>query len=214
MKGKAKKVDATWMAMVDFLDEENEVKGTPDTFQLKDFDLDESNSSSASDEDNGYATDSSHTSVEGNDSDSDTMPDLQLVTDDSNSDDDESIADLDERSEFGDKEDTNDKGGGMAISAEEWNAYFGIEIERNEGETNTEEPMEPFKILNPCDEAYTLFTSAMLSRDENQLINVDLYDSSASRHMSSHRHCFSNFVEIKPKPIMAADKHDMSEMMM
>ena len=31
-KGKAKKLDATWMAMVDFLDEENEVKGTPDTF--------------------------------------------------------------------------------------------------------------------------------------------------------------------------------------
>ena len=94
----------------------------------------------------------------------------------------------------------------MAISAEEWNAYFGIKIERNEGETNTEEPMEPFEILNPCDEAYTSFTSAMLSRDGNQLINVDLYDSSASCHMSDHHHRFSNFVEIKPKPIMAANK--------
>ena len=32
VKGKAKKVDATWMAMVEFSDEENEVEGTPDTF--------------------------------------------------------------------------------------------------------------------------------------------------------------------------------------
>ena len=52
------------------------------------------------------------------------MPDLQPVTDDSNSDDNESMADLNKRSEFGDEEDTDDEGGGMAISAEEWNAYF------------------------------------------------------------------------------------------
>ena len=43
------------------------------------------------------------------------MPDLQLVTDDSNSDDsnsddDESMADLDEISEFGDEEDTDMRG--------------------------------------------------------------------------------------------------------
>lgn len=139
------------------------------------------------------------------------MPDLQPVTDDSDSDDsdsddDESTADLDERSEFGDEEDTDDEGGGIAISAGEWNAYLGIEVERNEGETN-EETMEPFEFLDPTDEAYTSFTSAMLSRDgNNQLLDVDLYDSGASRHMSDHRHRFSNFVEIEPKPITAADK--------
>ena len=142
------------------------------------------------------------------------MPDLQPVTndsdsDDSNSDDDKFMADLDERSEFGDEEDTNDEGGSMAISGEEWNDYLGIEIERNEGETN-EETMEPFKFLDPTDGAYTSFTSSMLSQDgNNQLLDVDLYDSSASCHMSSHCYRFSSFVEIKPKqpkPIAAANK--------
>ena len=94
------------------------------------------------------------------------MPDLQPVTDDSDSDDsdsddDKSTADLDERSEFGDEEDTDDVGGSIAISAGEWNAYLGIEVERNEGETN-EETMEPFEFLDATDEAYTSFTSAML----------------------------------------------------
>jgi len=206
-KGKTKEVDATWMAMVDISDEENEPEGIPDAFRLEDFDLDESDSSCASDKDDSYATDSSHTSIEGNDSDSDSVPDLQPVTDDSDSDsdDDESMGDLDERSEFGDDEDSDEEGG-KAISAEEWNTYFGIEIEE---EVNTpEEIVEPFEFLDLTDEAYTSFTSAMLSKDGigNQLLDVDLYDSGASRHMSGHHHRFTNFIEIEPKPITAANK--------
>ncbi|KJA13862.1 hypothetical protein HYPSUDRAFT_100794, partial [Hypholoma sublateritium FD-334 SS-4] len=34
---------------------------------------------------------------------------------------------------------------------------------------------------------------------------IDLYDSGATRHMSSARHRLLNFVEITPKPISAAD---------
>jgi len=69
--------------------------------------------------------------------------------------------------------------------------------------------MEPFEFLNPTNEAYTTtFTSGMLSKDSigSQLIDVDLYDSGASCHMSGHHHCFTNFTEIKPRPITTANK--------
>ena len=96
------------------------------------------------------------------------------------------------------------------MTAEEWNAYLGIRIEQNEGEDNVpEEITEPFEFLDPTDEAYTTtFTSGMLSKDGigSQLIDVSLYDSGASRHMSGHHHHFTNFTEIEPRPITAADK--------
>jgi hypothetical protein len=48
----------------------------------------------------------------------------------------------------------------------------------------------------------------MLSKDGlgRDLINIDLFDSGASRHMSGHRHRFTNFTEIEARPITAADK--------
>ena len=87
-------------------------------------------------------------------------------SDSDSDDDDESIGDLDNRSEFGDDEDTDDEEG-IPMTAEEWNAYLGIRIEQNEGEDNIpEEITEPFEFLDPTDEAYTTtFTSRMLSKD-------------------------------------------------
>ena len=208
-KGKAKEVDGTWMAMADLSDEENEPEETSDTFHLEDFDLDESDSSNAPDEDNGYFTASSQTSIEDSDSDYASMPGLQVMSDsDSDDDDNESMGDLDDRSEFGDDEDTDDEEG-IPMTAEEWNAYLGIKIERNEEDNVPEETMDPFEFLDPTDKAYTTsFTSGMLSKDGigSQLVDVDLYDSGASRHMSGHRHRFTNFTEIEPRPITAADK--------
>jgi len=53
------------------------------------------------------------------------------------------------------------------------------------------------------DEAYTTtYTKAEL---ENS-VNIDLYDSGASRHMSGYRHRFTNFVTTDPYPITTADK--------
>ena len=53
------------------------------------------------------------------------------------------------------------------------------------------------------DEAYTTtYTKAEL---ENP-IDIDLYDSGASRHMSGYRHRFINFQTIETHPITAADK--------
>ena len=48
----------------------------------------------------------------------------------------------------------------------------------------------------------------MLSRDGlgSDLIDIELFDSGASRHMSGHRRCFVNFTEIEAQPITAADK--------
>ena len=46
----------------------------------------------------------------------------------------------------------------------------------------------------------------LVGTKDSQKIEVDLYDSGATRHMSGFLHKFINFVEIKPVPIMAADK--------
>ena len=57
--------------------------------------------------------------------------------------------------------------------------------------------------------AYTsTFELGMLSRDGlgSDLIDIELFDSGASRHMSGHRHRFVNFTEIEARPITAADK--------
>ncbi|KAJ7107090.1 hypothetical protein C8R44DRAFT_637800 [Mycena epipterygia] len=48
----------------------------------------------------------------------------------------------------------------------------------------------------------------MLTTDS--LIDIELYDSGALKHMSGSRKCFINFVEIPPHPIMAADKRSFS----
>ncbi|KAG2085238.1 uncharacterized protein F5147DRAFT_522777, partial [Suillus discolor] len=36
---------------------------------------------------------------------------------------------------------------------------------------------------------------------------IELFDSGASRHMSSYRDLFQDFVSITPKPITTADRH-------
>jgi hypothetical protein len=42
---------------------------------------------------------------------------------------------------------------------------------------------------------------------EDSTTEIDLYDSGASRHMSSYRHKFSNYRPIEPRSIRAADDH-------
>jgi len=193
-------------------DEELEEPGNSNPFRLEDY-LSESeqsdNDATAASEDDGYATDSSCTSIDDDGSDTDSMPDLQPVTDDSDDDfDDEETEDLDERSEYGRDEETDEEEG-EPMSVEEIYAQLGMEVERIEGENAPMEPDTELEFINPSDEAYTTsFTATMLSKDGigNQLIDVDLYDSGASRHMSGHRHRFTNFVEIQPRPITAADK--------
>ena len=41
----------------------------------------------------------------------------------------------------------------------------------------------------------------------NEEVQTELYNSRASRHMSSYRDHFKNYISIPPKPITAADKH-------
>lgn len=133
------------------------------------------------------------------------MLDLQPVTDDSDDDsDDKKTKDLDERSEYGWDEET-DEDEGEPMSMEEIYTQLGIEVKRIEGENTPTE----LKFINPSDKAYTTsFTAAMLSKNGigNQLINIDLYNSGASHHMSGHCYHFTNFVKIEPRPITAADK--------
>lgn len=50
-------------------------------------------------------------------------------------------------------------------------------------------------------------SSAMLARDLSVKDEVILFDSGATRHMSSYRDKFTNYVEISPRSIKAADDH-------
>ena len=54
----------------------------------------------------------------------------------------------------------------------------------------------------------TTYDSAALTREGlgNTIIDIELYDSGASRHITGYRHRLSKFVEIEAKPITAADK--------
>lgn len=72
-----------------------------------------------------------------------------------------------------------------------------------------EDRTEPTVVIDSGDAAYTTtFDAGMLTRNSlgSDLINMELFDSGASRHMTGHRKCLTNFTEIKARPITAADK--------
>jgi len=58
----------------------------------------------------------------------------------------------------------------------------------------------------------TTFDLGMLSQDGlgSKLVDIELFDSGASRHMSGQRHRLINFTKIEPKSITAADKRSFS----
>src|SRR6266545_4673303 len=71
----------------------------------------------------------------------------------------------------------------------------------------------PTKGSDAGEAAYTTtFDLGMLSQDGlgSKLVDVELFDSGASRHMSGHRHRFINFTKIETKSITAADKQSFS----
>jgi hypothetical protein len=72
-----------------------------------------------------------------------------------------------------------------------------------------DEEFKPTVNQDSGEAAYTsTFELGMLSKDGlgSDLIDIELFDSGASRHMSGHRHRFINFTEIEARPITAADK--------
>ena len=71
-------------------------------------------------------------------------------------------------------------------------------------------PITPFDTnSNPNEGAFTSMFSAdeLAGSAETCNMEVDLYDSGASRHMSGFHHKFINIVAINPISIMATDKH-------
>jgi len=58
----------------------------------------------------------------------------------------------------------------------------------------------------------TTFTAAALTEEGHgsPTVNINLFDSGASQHMSGHRHRFVNFTKIEPRPITAADLRSFS----
>ncbi|KAJ3496166.1 hypothetical protein NLJ89_g10524 [Agrocybe chaxingu] len=92
-----------------------------------------------------------------------------------------------------------------------------VSISGLEGTSDNEECGErddlPVDLIWLDDEAYTTtFDAAELTNGRlgNSLIDVELYDSGASRHMSGYHHRFINLIDIEPKSITAADKRTFS----
>jgi hypothetical protein len=52
----------------------------------------------------------------------------------------------------------------------------------------------------------TTFSGSVLSKHESSLMDIDVYDSAASNHMSPSKHRFVTLKETPPHPIKAADK--------
>ncbi len=50
------------------------------------------------------------------------------------------------------------------------------------------------------------YTTIYMKTELKNSVDIDLYDSSALRHISGHHHCFVNFTTTKPHLITAADK--------
>jgi hypothetical protein len=73
---------------------------------------------------------------------------------------------------------------------------------------NFDSPFEEFEYVPMKEKAYVMtYEASMLRGTPGPLpIDVDLYDSGASHHMSGFCHCFVNFIKIPPKPITAADR--------
>jgi len=63
--------------------------------------------------------------------------------------------------------------------------------------------------VEPCT---TTFAAAALTEEGHgsPTVDIDLFDSGASQHMSGHCHHFVDFTKIKPRPIMAADSCSFS----
>ena len=88
------------------------------------------------------------------------------------------------------------------------------DVEEGEGSEDWEdwgkdEEFTPIVNQDSGEAAYTsTFDLGMLSQDGlgSKLIDIELFDSGASRHMSGHRRRFINFTEIEARPITAADK--------
>lgn len=79
-----------------------------------------------------------------------------------------------------------------------------------------DEEFTPIVNQDSGEAAYTsTFALGKLSQDGlgSKLIDIELFDSGASRHMSGHRHRFINFTEIEARPIAAADERSFVSVM-
>ncbi|KAG9225295.1 hypothetical protein CCMSSC00406_0009851 [Pleurotus cornucopiae] len=75
---------------------------------------------------------------------------------------------------------------------------------------NLEVPTPNHRMYTNYSTAFLAFEAAMLTRSSMIDMDVDLYDSGASNHMSGDRHRFVNFEEIPPHSITAANKQSFS----
>ena len=132
----------------------------------------------------------------------------------------ESVDDIDEYDDVPDLQSVSDSDSELGDDGEDESSVMpGLQIC---SDSEDEDDMELATAINPevdetelvvlDDSAYTrTFDYAMLTEDSSEkLVDVELYDSGASRHMSGFRRRFVNFKSIPLKPITAADKRSFN----
>src|SRR6202522_3225275 len=135
--------------------------------------------------------------------DTDSMPDLQSVSDDS---------EMEER-DLPEHLFDNDESFGKAFTIPDTHPdSFSDPDTCSEVLDSLDSLSEEFEYVPMEEEAYVTTYEASVLRGSPGVLptDIDLYDSGASRHMSGFRHRFINFVKITPKPITAADKRSFS----
>lgn len=79
-----------------------------------------------------------------------------------------------------------------------------IPINDNDSITPSDPKIDP---LDCIVSAYTMFNAEeLVSSAESGAVEIDLYDSGATRHMSGFHHRFVDLTQIEPIPIQTADK--------
>ena len=135
--------------------------------------------------------------------DTDSLPDLQSISDDSEIEEDD----------LPDYPSNVDESLGEAFTIPDIHSFPLSDSDScSEAFDGLDNLSEEVQYVPMKEEAYVTTYEASLLRGTPGVLptDVDLYDSGASRHMSGFCHRFMKFVKIAPKPITAADKRSFS----
>jgi hypothetical protein len=151
-------------------------------------------------------------------SDDDSMPDLATASD---SLDEEDKSDGDEvgfKTLLDSKNNDNNMPGLQVVSDSEDEGEDGDKIDNFNDFFSDGGDTDEYEIVGLDNKAYTCtFVADAIKKGTStstslgcELINIELYNSGASHHMSGYRHHFINYCTIPPKPIRAAKKCSFS----
>jgi hypothetical protein len=151
-------------------------------------------------------------------SDNNTMPDLATASDSSDKEDKNNGDELSGSKTLLDTDDNDDDMPGLQAVSDSEDEGDNEDKGNDSNDFCSEllRDLDEYEVVELDGEVYTHTfvadditkgTSTSLGSD---LIDIELYDSGASRHMTGYRHCLINYQSIPPKPITATDKRSFN----